>query len=423
MSPTHHSQRVATSLQRAFAAAAVVLLGACVGAAEDSADETWGRDDRAGSVESEVPMPGGDGGGLPSDDEAEPPAAGDDEAVGGVVEEPDPEPGDDPCLEHDDCPTPPDSGTGDDGGDEPQDEVDPPPPADYVAGDVLLTLTYAPLRKQPDNQAGTADVHLNGGAHGGHPKGTVPPGQEVTVRATSPTNHFVPVAYRGHEGWIHRNKLILLETSVHPVTFARRSSVRNAFFMHQLRRARWNKDGPGSSANCAPTSLAMAAKIFGHGEPGKTIEQSIHEARRQYDPAPLCESCATSRADIRTAAQKLGLNVHTLEAVGNVESRMDRIDQALGNKRLVVLEGYAGQAYRDRMTEAYRNADNAWVRDRIYTYGDEPGEYHSILVVSRLDSGKYLVADPLSEVGMVTMSRAALKSFFSRWGGTGNVVW
>ena len=75
------------------------------------------------------------------------------------------------------------------------------------------------------------------------------------------------------------------------------------------------------------------------------------------------------------------------------------------------------------MTTAYRNSGIEWVRNRVYTYGDDPREYHSILVVSRLANGKYLVADPLSEVGMVTMNRATLKSYFSRWGGTGNVVW
>ena len=36
--------------------------------------------------------------------------------------------------------------------------------------------------------------------------------------------------------------------------------------------------------------------------------------------------------------------------------------------------------------------------------------------------GKYLVADPISEVGMLTVSRAQLKSFIKYWGGTGNAL-
>ncbi|MBW2527221.1 MAG: hypothetical protein JRI23_23775 [Deltaproteobacteria bacterium] len=334
----------------------------------------------------------------------------DTEGTGFPVDDPDPYPADDPCQDDDDCPDP-------DG-----DTWTP----EYGEGDVLLVLAYTKLRKQPNNQAAAVAVHTNGGAHGGHPSGMVPPGQEVVVLADPPTNKYYRVEYRDRAGWIHKKKVELFDSSVHPVRFARRAAVRNAFFMHQLRRARWNKDGLASNSNCAPTSLAMAAKIFGHGTAGKTVEQSIHEARLKYDPAPLCESgndCGTNRYEIRTAAQKLGFRVKTLEQVGDTEDRMQRIDQALANKKVVQLEGWAGKAYRDRMTEAYRNSADSWVQNRVYTYGDEPEEYHSILVVSRLDSGKYLVADPLSEVGMVTMNRATLKAYFKRWGGSGNVVW
>jgi len=412
MSRKRRHAGIGNTVKLAGWAVALSLLAACAGAPDDWTDEDALSDDGVTS--------------LSVIDDWEP-APGMDSSVGTPVDDPDPVPGDDPCIEQDDCsPPPPDEGSTDEGsgGGAP---AEPAPTQgstpEYAVNAVLLTLTYAPLRKHPDSQAETVGVHVNGGAHGGHPKGRVPPGQAVTVLDAAPTNGFYKVEYLNHEGWIHGNKLTLFDTTVHPVKFARRSGVRNAFFMHQLRRTRWNKDGPSSSANCAPTSLAMAAKIFGHGTPAKTIEQSIHEARRQYDPAPLCEGCSTSRSDIRNAAQKLGLHVKTLNAVGSVEYRMDRIDQALGNKHVVVLEGYPGAMYRERMTEAYRNSDNEWIQNRAYTYGDEPDEYHSILVVSRLNNGKYLVADPLSEVGMVTMSREILKSFFKRWGGTGNVVW
>lgn len=363
------------------------------------------------------------------------PADGTDSPVGSEIDDPEPESNDDPCAGLDDCSPPPADDSPDENAETaPSDDgsqgaapVEPAPgdepPTELQIGDRLLTLSYAALRKQPDSQAQTVDVHMNGGAHGGHPPGTVPPGQKVRLLESAPSNGFFRVRYDGREGWIHRNKLVAVDTTVAPVKFARRADVRNAFFMHQLQRGRWNKDGPSSSANCAPTSLAMAAKIFGHATPARTIEQGIHEARRQYDPAPLCESCGTSRSDIRQAALQLGMQVRTLNPGGDVEWRMDRIDAALANKHVVVLEGWAGAKYRQRMTAAYRASSNEWVQGRVYTYGDESEEYHSILVVSRLADGKYLVADPLSEVGMVTMGRATLKSFFDRWGGTGNVVW
>ncbi|MBW2523048.1 MAG: hypothetical protein JRI23_02680 [Deltaproteobacteria bacterium] len=301
---------------------------------------------------------------------------------------------------------------------EPNDPASTPQPA-FAQGDILLVLRYAKLRQQPNAQSAVVAVHTNGGAHGGHPKGVVPPGSEVRVLAQPYTNGHYRVQYKGHGGWMHDKNLALFDTAVHPVTFAKRASVRNAFFMHQIRRSRWNKDGPYSSANCAPTSLAMAAKIFGHLAPDRTVEQSIHQARSTYDPAPLCETCGTNRLEIRRGAEKLGLHARTLGAIGDTETRMNRLETQLSMKRVVVLEGepsgQPGQAYRQRMTHAY--AANGV--SRSYTYQGK----HSILVVGKLQSGNFLVADPLSEVGMVAMSRSELKSFFRSWGGTGNALW
>ena len=415
MSRKQRRARTGSGIKLAAWAATLSFVAACADLGEGSlgpASEDWADEDAL--VDEGIPDPDSDPG------------------TGAPVDDPDPAPADDPCLEFDDCPetdggSDPDGIAEDVGADDgaANDTITTSTPK-YDAGDVLLVLAYAKLRKHPNKDAGTVDVHTGGGAHGGHPKGTVPPGQEVVVLGAIPTNKYYKVKYKSHPGWMHRNKLELFDTSVHPVKFARRWAVRNAFFMHQLRRARWNKDGLSSSTNCAPTSLAMAAKIFGYSTPGKTIEQSIHEARLKYDPAPLCEAgkyCGTSRAEIRLAAQKMGFHVKTLNEAGDTEYRMQRIDKALANKHVMQLEGWAGSKYRARMTEAYRNSNIAWVNDRVYTYGDDPEEYHSILVVSRLANGKYLVADPLSEVGMVTMNRATLKSYFSRWGGTGNVVW
>ncbi len=95
---------------------------------------------------------------------------------------------------------------------------------------------------------------------------------------------------------------------------------------------------------------------------------------------------------------------------------MDRLDKQLGWNRTVVLEGKPGTKYRNRMTEAYAAAG---LKSSSYYYTGT----HSILAVAHLDNGEYLVADPLSEVGMVTMSRKRLKSFISQWGGTGTSVY
>ncbi|MBW2453321.1 MAG: hypothetical protein JRI68_02370 [Deltaproteobacteria bacterium] len=366
------------------------------------------------------------------------------EEVGEVIDDADPNAGYDPCLEDDICPdedpptddgiggagsapamggassqggAPAEGGAG--GGTTSEPEPEPPPTGQYEAGDLLLVLKYAKFRKQPSNTAGTKPVHTNGGAHGGHPSGYVPPGQVVTMLNEPKTNGYYKVAYKGYQGWIYKQKLALVNETMHPVKYARQAAVRDAFFMHQIRRSQWNKDGPSSSANCAPTSLAMAAKIFDVATRARTIEKGIHEARNSYN-APSNESIGTTRAQIRIGAKHLGFTVKELGTnLSTANDEMNRIDKQLGWNRVVVLEGQAmgsqGAAYRNRMTQAY-HAEG--VTNAYYYYQGR----HSILVVSRLANGKYVVADPLSEVGMVTLSRTQLKSFFKYWGGTGNAL-
>ena len=343
------------------------------------------------------------------------PAPNDD--VGETVDSADPTPGYDPCLDDDICADDPDDGGGDpdsgDGGAPPEGTS-----GQYQPGDLLLVLRYAPLRKAPNNAAGLEDIHAGHGVHEGHPRGYVPPGQRVVVLDEPRTNGFYRVTYRNSAGWLSGKKLAPVDESVHPVKFARRAAVRDAFFMHQIKRSKWNKDGPLSSANCAPTSLAMAAKIFDLATPGRTIERGIHEARNSYG-ATADEGDGTSRAEIREGARNLGFEVHELGTnLASAQAEMDRLDTQLGFKRVVVLEGQPygsdGAAYRSRMTAAFHDAGVS----RTYTFQGR----HSILVVSQLDNGEYLVADPISEVGMVTMSRAQLKSFIKYWGGTGNAL-
>lgn len=57
---------------------------------------------------------------------------------------------------------------------------------------------------------------------------------------------------------------------------------------------------------------------------------------------------------------------------------------------------------------------------RRYTFDGR----HSVAVFGRdAATGGYVVADPISEVGVVVLTGPELKDFFVRWGGTGNAVW
>jgi hypothetical protein len=180
----------------------------------------------------------------------------------------------------------------------------------------------------------------------------------------------------------------------------------NKFFKRQVRHPKWNPTGPLFSGNCAPTSLAMAAKIF-HREPaGLTIEQSIDRVRVMMNKPS--DSGGASSAQVRLGAQRLGLKLRAMPK--------GDLDEELAKKHVVVLMGYPGldgtsspSAYQ----KAFRTAGY------YYTFDG----FHSIAVFGKTATGKYVVADPLSKIGVITMTRAQMSDYWKRWGGSGTAVW
>lgn len=301
--------------------------------------------------------------------------------------------------------------------------VDAGTPSPWVAGARVLVLAYANFRAAPSSSASLITAaEPEGGvtdsSHGDMPRGQLAPGQRVTLVTGTKTSGFYEVRYDGRRGWITASALAPIDASRHPVSFALGASVRNAFFKHQLRRARWNKDGPWSSGTCAPTSLAMAVQVLGQEPAGLSIEQSIHRARQAYGTSS--DSVGTNRAQIATGARALGLTVRTLDTRLSVASMLTRLDQHLAAKRVVVLEGQPGienagaTAYQQAFNRAYATAGLS----NRYTFDGR----HSIFLLGKDSAGRYVAGDPLSEVGMVALSAAELKDFFARWGGTGNAL-
>ncbi|MEW5742879.1 MAG: hypothetical protein AB1938_28445 [Myxococcota bacterium] len=303
--------------------------------------------------------------------------------------------------------------------------VDAGVPSLWVVGRKILVRGYVTFRSAASSTASAiTSVDPNGGvtdsAHGGGmPRGQLPPGQVVTLASATKTNGFYRVTYDGKTGWLPASWLLPVDTSKHPVDFALGASARNAFFKHQLRRTKFNKDGPLSSGTCAPTSLAMAARVFGKEPSGLSIEESIHRARMSY--GATSDSTGTFRSQITRGATALGLSVRVLDTRLSPVAMLTRIDQQLAAKRVVVLEGQPGIA--DAGATAYQRAFNrayaAAGVTRTYTFDGR----HSILVLGKDSAGRYVVGDPISEVGMVALTGAELKDFFARWGGTGNAVW
>lgn len=298
-------------------------------------------------------------------------------------------------------------------------------PSPWVVGAKLLVRGYVAFRSAPSSTASAlTTVDPNGGvtdsAHGGGmPRGQLTPGQVVTLASATKTSGYYRVTYDGKTGWLPASWLEPLDTSGNRVAFALGTRVRNAFFKHQLHRSKWNKDGPYSSGTCAPTSLAMAVHFFGKEPAGLSVEESIHRARLSY--GATSDSTGTFRAQITTGAKKLGLNVKSLDTRLSLASMLSRIDTQLAAKRAVVLEGQPGIANAGATTyqKAFNRAYAAAGLSNTYTFDGR----HSIVVLGKDASGKYVVGDPLSEVGMVTLTGTELKDFFARWGGTGNAVW
>lgn len=395
----------------------LLLLACGPGVYEDGElGELAGDDGTGDEVVTADPMPGPDCAVVACDEVPFEPL----ELDGGVVDEEDA--GDSQPAEDAGLPGPVDAGVArPDAG-----TVDAGTPSPWVVGAKLLVRGYVTFRSAPSSTASAlTTVDPNGGvtdsAHGGGmPRGQLTPGQVVTLASATKTSGYYRVTYDGKTGWLPASWLEPLNTSGSRVAFALGARVRNAFFKHQLHRSKWNKDGPYSSGTCAPTSLAMAVSFFGKEPTGLSVEESIHRARLSY--GATSDSTGTYRAQITTGAKKLGLSVKSLDTRLSLASMLSRIDTQLAAKRAVVLEGQPGIANAGATTyqKAFNRAYAAAGLSNSYTFDGR----HSIVVLGKdTASGKYVVGDPLSEVGMVTLTGAELKDFFARWGGTGNAVW
>ncbi len=289
----------------------------------------------------------------------------------------------------------------------------------WSAGAKVLVRGYVSFRTAANSDAGLVTAAQPAGgvtdsAHGGGmTRGVVPPGQAVTLVTGTRTNGYYQVRYAGLTGWISGSWLTPIPTTSR-AAFAALPNVRNAFFKNQLHRTRWNKDGPYSSGTCAPTSLAMAIHALGREPATLSVEESIHRVRQSY--GATSDSTGTFRSQITTGARALGMSVRVLDTRLTPTDSLTRLDGQLAAGRMVVLEGQSasGSAYHSAFNRAYI----AEGLSNRYTFAGR----HSIVVIGRDGTG-YVVGDPLSEVGMVKLTGAELKTFFATWGGTGNAVW
>lgn len=372
-----------------------------------------------------------------------PSGAADDPGTGEVIDVPDPSPATDPCVDLDQCGDPGGSGGGGAGGTgaggSDADAGPPPPPPGYAAGAHFLSSTYATLHASASaNGPVVGGIAPKGGVPNdglhdwGNPAGMIPPAHEVVLVDPHEKNGFFEVKYDGKTGWVSAAKLVLAEPGTDLLALALdEPKVRNMFFKHQIHRNLWNKDGPASSGNCAPTSLAMAVRILGAEPPGMSVEQSIHRIRARYEN-PIDEAAGTSRADIYKAAtsNEVGLSAHAMNtSYASTAGALAALDAQFAKHRLVVLEGITGvkadgfSTYQKAYNKAYAAAIKAGHTLYHATYPFFGA--HAIVVAGKDHDGHYVVGDPMSEVGFVTLTAAELEDFMSRWAGhrgTGTAV-
>lgn len=304
-----------------------------------------------------------------------------------------------------------------------------------AVGSTMITKGYAGFHRQPSDSSSLLSVAPHGGVSSDSlhpqrsPSGTIPRGKRVTLLQVAPDNGYLKVRFDGVAGWVKASKLLWRDPSLSRVAFALQPAARNAFFKHQILRGKWNKDGPTRSGNCAPTSLAMAANVLGKESAAHSVEQSIHRVRRLYDGG-LHEREGTTRGEIHEAASELGLHVHGLTSDLSPSAALTRLNNQLGAGRLVILQGQPGKPnagpteYERAFTRAYQAAiaDGANLAHSSYNFDGR----HSILVLGKDGNSRYVVGDPISEVGFVALSASEMKDFMTRFTGqrgTGNAVW
>jgi len=176
----------------------------------------------------------------------------------------------------------------------------------------------------------------------------------------------------------------------------------NAYHITQFTSA-FNPHGPGRSNNCGPASLAMAMLAFGTIPEGinPNNRQQIVQAARMAMTGNTDPEDKTNDSEVEDGADKVGLRS---EKVGGI----DGIAYALDQGKLVVAGG--NPIHYERALRL--NGSN---------YGNE-GKYdggHFVLVVGR-QGNDFIINDPMSRMGKLTVSRNLLEAYIRDGRGGGN---
>ena len=179
----------------------------------------------------------------------------------------------------------------------------------------------------------------------------------------------------------------------------------NAFFICQFRNETYNPNGPSSSNDCGPTSLAMIARYYdvGFTDPGSGTAVDSGDS----DPAALVSSvrylmtggrdsnALTGMGQIKDAATQMGFDTSSVQSLTD-------LDQAMDAGRMIVLAGNPKDYQKDLGLHYGKGGT-------IYDGG------HFITVVGK-EGDKYIVNDPANHGGSMELTREQIETYMGYFG-------
>jgi Peptidase_C39 like family len=169
----------------------------------------------------------------------------------------------------------------------------------------------------------------------------------------------------------------------------------NNYFKTQY-YSNWNPDGPSSSLNCGPASVAMLLKLFGKELANSSVQTSINRARQLMNAPGNTE---TSNVQMMNGLNNAGLRTNAYRYNGN----FDQIDRDLADGKAVIIMGYYGSSWRNQFPN--------------YSLTGNGNINHINTILGKTANGNYLVGDPMYRGGVVEMNRNQVAVFFSYNGG------
>jgi len=155
------------------------------------------------------------------------------------------------------------------------------------------------------------------------------------------------------------------------------------------------EDAPYGHSECVPTSGVMALSALGlidHPSPEQAAEV-IHDLR--------LDSGNRSSGGMNFGELATGLEKHGA-ATQDLGTDLTAIDAALESGNPVLAGGNPWEAWGQQMNESGE-----------YLNFSDPGDHAVCILGKNPDSGKYIVADPLSRNGAIEVTREQLERFFA----------